>query len=84
MTEQMKLKLIRMNGFQENYRKQETAAQISKEYSLSKEIGILGDAVEYLFELVSTLHEDVKVDPAFIEWRTRVNEIKEKIKEDIR
>lgn len=82
MNEQDKMDLVLKNKRGEKYRKQKTAKAIGEVYSLSKEIGILGDAVEYLFELVSQLHEGVTVDPAFLEWRSKVAEIKEAIKRD--
>lgn len=82
MNEQDKMDLVLKNDCKEKYRKQQTAKAISKAYSLSKEIGILGDAVEYLFNIVSQLHAGVTVDPAFVEWRSKVAEIKEAIKKD--
>ena len=83
MNEKTKISLSLKNNRMEEYRKQNTANAIGKAYSLSKEIGILGDAVEYLFEVVSQLHEGVTVDPAFVEWRSKVAEIKEAISKEI-
>ena len=83
MTEQTKNQLAIANGLGEERRKELTAQEIGKYYSLSKEIGILGDAVEYLFELVSQLHEGVNVDPAFTAWRSTIAEIKQGITEEI-
>ena len=83
MNEQDKMDLALKNNRKEQYRKQKTANAISKTYSLSKEIGILGDSVEYLFDIVSQLHAGVAVDPAFVEWRSKVAEIKETIGKDI-
>lgn len=83
MDEKTKIKLALKNGCKDRMRKQKTAAAIADVYSPSREIGILGDAVEYLFELVSNLHEGVAIDPAFIEWRSKVAEIKEAIGKDI-
>ena len=82
MNEQDKIDLALKNERGEKYRKQKTAEAIGEVYHLSKEIGLLGDAVEYLFERFSQLHEDVTVDPAFIEWRSKVAEIKEAIEKD--
>lgn len=82
MNEQDKMDLVLKNKRGEKYRKQQTAKAIGEVYPLSKEIGLLGDAVEYLFERFSQLHEDVAIDPAFLEWRSKVAEIKEAIKRD--
>ena len=82
MNEQDKIDLVLKNKRGEKYRKQKTAKAIGEVYALSKEIGILGDAVEYLFERFSQLHEDVAIDPAFVEWRSKVAEIKAAIKKD--
>ena len=78
MNEKIKLDLVLKNECQEKYRKQETASAISKAYSLSKEIGILGDAVEHLFN-----SKGVTAPPAFVEWRSKVAEIKEAISKGI-
>lgn len=83
MNEKTKIDLANKNNRKEQYRKQKTAKAIGDIYSPSKEIGLLGDAVEYLFELVSQLHEGVTIDPAFTEWRSKVTEIKEAISKDI-
>ena len=83
MTEQIKTKLDIANGLGEERRKELVAQEISKYYSLSKEIGILGDAMEYMFSLVADLHENVEADHAFVEWRTKVAAIKQSIKEEI-
>lgn len=83
MTEQTKTQLAIANGLGEERRKELVAQEISKYYSLSKEIGILGDAMEYMFALVADLHENVEADPAFVEWRTKVAAIKQSIKEEI-
>lgn len=83
MNEKTKIALAKKNNREEMFRKQKTAKEISKYYSLSKEIGIIGDAVEYLFELVSQLHEGVTIDPAFIDWRNKVADIKQSITEEI-
>lgn len=83
MNEKTKIDLAKKNSREEKYRKQKTAKEISKYYSLSKEIGIIGDAVEYLFELVSQLHEGVTIDPAFIDWRNTVADIKQSITDKI-
>ena len=83
MTEQIKTQLAIANGLGEERRKELVAQEISKYYSLSKEIGIIGDAMEYMFALVADLHENVEADPAFVEWRTKVAAIKQSIKEEI-
>lgn len=80
MNEQDKIDLALKNERGEKYRKQKTAEAIGEVYPLSKEIGLLGDAVEYLFERFSQLHEDVAIDPAFVEWRSKVAEIKEAVR----
>jgi cation transport regulator ChaC len=63
----------------EAYRKHETAKQIENNYTLSQEIGILGDAVEYLFDLISKLREDVVISPAFEHWRDTIKAVKQNI-----
>ena len=83
MNEKSEIKLAIKNGRKEAYRKQKTAKEISEIYVLSKEVGLLGDAVEYLFELVSQLHEGVTIDPAFRDWRNKVADIKQSITEEI-
>lgn len=83
MTERIKTQLAIANGLGEERRKELVAQEISKYYSLSKEIGIIGDAMEYMFALVADLHENVEADPAFVEWRTKVAAIKQSIKEEI-
>ena len=83
MTEQTKTQLAIANGLGEERRKELVAQEISKYYSLSKEIGIIGDAMEYIFTLVADLHENVEADPAFVEWRNKVAAIKQRIKEEI-
>lgn len=83
MDEKTKIDLANKNNRKEKYRKQKTAKKIGKYYSLSKEIGIIGDAVEYLFELVSQLHAGVEIDPAFTAWRKKVADIKQLVTEEI-
>ena len=80
MDEKTKIDLVNKNNRKEQYRKQKTAQEVGKLYALSKEIGILGDAVEYQFGLFARFCPDVEIDPAFTDWRNKVYEIKEKIK----
>lgn len=83
MTEQTKTRLAIANGLGEERRKERTAQEIGNIYSPSKEIGILGDAMEYMFSLVADLHENVEADPTFVEWRTKVATIKQQIQNEI-
>jgi cation transport regulator ChaC len=83
MNEKTKIALAKKNNRAEDYRKQAIAKEVADYYALSKEIGIIGDALEYLFSIVSELHNGVLPDSAFIEWRNKVSEIKNKVSTEI-
>lgn len=83
MDEKTKIDLVNKNNRKEKYRKQKTALEIGDNYSPSQEIGIIGDALEYLFNLVSELHTGVLPDEAFIKWRNKVAEIKNNVSTEI-
>lgn len=67
----------------EKYRKQLVKDNIAEEYDYSAEIGMLGEAVENLYNMIGAIHPDIQADESFTSWRKKVSEIKNKIKSNL-
>ena len=57
--------------------------EIAKKYHETTEIGIIGEALEYVFALIASIHPETISDPAFEQWRKDVHEIKARLKTEL-
>ena len=78
MTEELKIKLAKLNGLSQELYEDNVKADVRKEMSADEELAILRKAVAKLFEVVSMLHHDEINNEEFAEYNALIESIKQK------
>ena len=79
MTEKTKNELAIRNDLLDERKKMLVIQRIGEEFSITQEIGLLGDTLQLIFNIMLELHPSLNDNEKFKHYRTRIADIKQRI-----